>query len=322
MPQSQVGQVVVFDGSRSGGQVPLVSYRWDFGDGTNASGVVVQHVYRLANTFTVRLTVTDQRNQTGTTTQQIFILPLPTPTTTSVPPTPTPAPPTPTPAPPDLPTPTAQPTSEPSPTATSEPLPPQANITGSGRGYIGEPVSFSASASQPGSSPISTFRWILGNGEEVPASADLNISVIYNRAGNYEVTVIVTDTNGLSSFATTHVTIDARLDTAVWTLSSLGKEPIVPGTAITMQFMEGKLVGFAGCNTYSGDYTAVQNADGTYTISVSPLIVSRLICPKDVMEQENEYLRLLQPVTTAAITENRTILKTQSGELIYYLVQP
>ena len=54
VPQAQVGQVVVFDGSASSGQAPLVAWNWDFGDGATASGVVVQHTYTTAGTFTVQ----------------------------------------------------------------------------------------------------------------------------------------------------------------------------------------------------------------------------------------------------------------------------
>ena len=80
VPQAQAGQVVVFDGSASTGQVPLVAWSWDFGDGTSASGVIVQHGYLNPGAYNVQLTVTDQRAQTGTNAQQILILPPPGPT--------------------------------------------------------------------------------------------------------------------------------------------------------------------------------------------------------------------------------------------------
>jgi PKD repeat protein len=37
----------------------IVSYLWDFGDGTNATGVTAEHTYLLNGSFTVTLTVTD-----------------------------------------------------------------------------------------------------------------------------------------------------------------------------------------------------------------------------------------------------------------------
>jgi PKD repeat protein len=323
-PQSQVGQVVVFDGSASSGQAPIVSWSWDFGDGITASGVIVQHTYTSAGTFTVRLTVTDQRGQTGSTTGQIHILPLPSPTAepTIAPPTATPPPPT---LPPAQPTYTPAPTSEP-PTATPEPppapLPPQANIVGPSQGFIGEPVTFDASASQPGSSPIVSFSWSLGNGVDLPASPESSTSGIYNRAGNYEVTVFVQDANNLSSQSTTRINIDARLDTSVWTLTTINGKPLIPGTAITLQFLRGELAGFAGCNTYSGGYTATANDDGTYTIAIGRLQTSRLSGPQDIMEQEQDYLAILEQATLATIQENRIMLTSPIGSLVFYLIEP
>ena len=323
--QAEVGQVVVFDGSASTGQAPLVSWRWDFGDGGIASGVIVQHAYRNPGTYNVRLTVTDQRGQSGTTAQQILVsaLPIPTLLPTVPPPTstaePTQLPPT---APPEQPSPTVPPepptaTPEPSP----EPVPPQANIVGPSQGYIGEPVSFDASASQSGSSPIVSFSWSLGNGENQPASPEPNVSAIYNRAGDFEVTVFVQDANGLSSQATTRVNIDARLETDVWTLAAINEEPLLPGTAITLQFLQGELVGFAGCNTYTCEYTATDNGDGSYSVAIGQLTTSRLSCPQDIMDQENEYLKVLQQATLATIQENMITLNSPFGNLVFYLIE-
>jgi hypothetical protein len=44
----------------------ITNYFWDFGDGTNATGIVVNHAYSTAGTFTVTLTVTDNSTLTGT----------------------------------------------------------------------------------------------------------------------------------------------------------------------------------------------------------------------------------------------------------------
>jgi heat shock protein HslJ len=321
--QSQVGQAVVFDGSASTGQVPLVSWRWEFGDNTTASGIVVQHTFITAGTFTVRLTVTDQRGQTGSSTAQIQIMQLPTATLTPTVPPPTATAPQPT-QPPEQPTYTPGPTAQ-APTSTPEPppapVPPQANISGPSKGFIGEPVKFDASASQQGSSAIVSYSWSMGNGETLPASPASSTSYIYKAAGFYEVTVTVTDGNGLSSQATTNIEIDSRLDTDVWTLSELDKEPLLPNTAITLQFKQGEVVGFAGCNEYSGEYTAVDNGDGTYTISIDKLETTRRACAKDIMEQEEHYLIILEAATKATVKENELILNSPSDELDFYLIE-
>ena len=50
----------------------IVSYAWDFGDGTTASGVTVAHTYATIGTFTARLTVTDDDGLTGSHTHDIL----------------------------------------------------------------------------------------------------------------------------------------------------------------------------------------------------------------------------------------------------------
>jgi PKD repeat protein len=49
------------------------SYSWDFGDGTSGSGMIAVHEFKTANTFTVRLSVTDRRNQTTVTTKTVTV---------------------------------------------------------------------------------------------------------------------------------------------------------------------------------------------------------------------------------------------------------
>jgi heat shock protein HslJ len=195
-------------------------------------------------------------------------------------------------------------------------------INGPRDGFIGEPVDFDASASQPGSSPIASYSWSFGNGEDQPASPESRTSTIYNRAGDYEVTVFVMDGNGLSSFATTRINIDARLDTAIWTLATINDAPILPGTAITLQFLGGELAGFSGCNQYRGKYTATPNDDGTIGVMVSEISTSQVACPQEIMDQERNYLTALQLATTATIQENMITLNTQSGMLVFYLIMP
>jgi heat shock protein HslJ len=183
-------------------------------------------------------------------------------------------------------------------------------------------VAFDASASQPGSSPIVSYNWTFGNGQVSPVSPDPSITTIYNSAGEYEVTVFVADASGQSSYATTRVSIDARLDTAVWTLASLNGQPLLPGTAITLQFMQGQLAGFASCNSYNGSYAATDNGDGTYGIVTGQVSAGRRACPSDIMTQENNYIAALQQSTLATVQENMVTLSSSTGSLVFYLIEP
>ena len=43
----------------------IVSYEWDFGDGTNGNGVSVEHSYNSSGNYTVKLTITDSQEKTN-----------------------------------------------------------------------------------------------------------------------------------------------------------------------------------------------------------------------------------------------------------------
>jgi PKD repeat protein len=53
----------------------IVTYAWDFGDGTQSSSKTVNHAYDTAGTYTVTLTVTDNRSGTDTTSTDITVEP-------------------------------------------------------------------------------------------------------------------------------------------------------------------------------------------------------------------------------------------------------
>ena len=68
-----MGNAVSFDGSGSTDDGTIVSYQWDFSDGSTASGVHVTHSYVAAGTYTVTLTVTDNGGLTGTDTAVVTV---------------------------------------------------------------------------------------------------------------------------------------------------------------------------------------------------------------------------------------------------------
>ncbi len=294
--QAQAGQVVTFDASASTGQVPIISYQWDFGDGVKGSSAVVQHVYNTPGIYRVQMTVTDQRNYRGSSALNIEITQIDQPT--------------PEPTQPPQETPTPEPTGQPpQPTPTSEPpeqqLPPQAFIQGPSQVFLGEPVTFDASASTPGSSPITSYSWNFGDGTTAGPGANPTQTTLFNRTGTYQVSVVVADADGLNSSATTDVAVTTRLDTPIaWTLDNLQNQPLLPGTAITLQFLEKNIAGFAGCNSYNGRYEASINEDATYTVTISDLTTSKQACPEEIMKQEGYYLTFLQSMTAAQLQEN------------------
>jgi PKD repeat protein len=79
----------VFEMSASTGEAPLtvefdasgssdsdgtiVSYEWDFGDGHDATGDTVEHIFEEAGTYTVTLTVCDDQGETASTSQNVTV---------------------------------------------------------------------------------------------------------------------------------------------------------------------------------------------------------------------------------------------------------
>jgi PKD repeat protein len=113
---------------------------------------------------------------------------------------------------PPLPTATATPppTTTPSPTATPSPTPPQppvAVIQGPSAGYAGERLPFDArsSTAAPGSSLVA-YEWAFGDGTE---ASGIEVAVVYESPGIYDVVLTVSDSNGQGAQATQRVEIAA-----------------------------------------------------------------------------------------------------------------
>lgn len=70
----RAGTAVVFDGTASSDNEGVITkYRWDFGDGTEGSGAVVQHIYRQSGSFTAALEVTDESGAQDVTAQVVTV---------------------------------------------------------------------------------------------------------------------------------------------------------------------------------------------------------------------------------------------------------
>jgi hypothetical protein len=85
-PKVTSNESVVFDASGSiDADGVIVSYVWDFGDGTQGTGKTATHVYQAPGHYTVILTVTDDAGLTSTVTMVVTVsaqAPSPPPVTT------------------------------------------------------------------------------------------------------------------------------------------------------------------------------------------------------------------------------------------------
>ena len=69
-----INQTISFDGSGSSdADGTIASYRWDFGDGTQATTATASHAYAASGAFTARLTVTDDAGSSSSATVAISI---------------------------------------------------------------------------------------------------------------------------------------------------------------------------------------------------------------------------------------------------------
>ncbi|MFC2006297.1 DUF4349 domain-containing protein, partial [Chloroflexota bacterium] len=72
----KAGENIRFYARVSGGFSPY-SYEWDFGDGNTSTSEALTHVYKAEGSYTVTLTVTDDRGNTDTETRDDYIIVLP-----------------------------------------------------------------------------------------------------------------------------------------------------------------------------------------------------------------------------------------------------
>ncbi|MFC1940137.1 DUF4349 domain-containing protein [Chloroflexota bacterium] len=75
--RAKEGQKVQFTVRQIGGGFAPYSYEWDFGDGNTSTLSAPVHAYKTAGSYTVSLTVTDDRGNTDTETRDGYIVVLP-----------------------------------------------------------------------------------------------------------------------------------------------------------------------------------------------------------------------------------------------------
>lgn len=67
------GESITFDGTTSTDDGEIVAFLWEFGDGSQAEGEIGTHTYENPGTYEVTLWVTDDADQTSSTTQELTV---------------------------------------------------------------------------------------------------------------------------------------------------------------------------------------------------------------------------------------------------------
>ena len=163
--------LVEFDGSKSSGDNPIISYSWNFGDGTTGTGDTVKHTFE-AGTYTITLTVTDDQGAIDMATDIITVDPDPS-----------------TPPPVDNQVPVAIASS---------------NWTAGGVASL--VVGFNGASSYDNDGTIVSYSWDFGDG----SAAMIGSAVEHTfNAGSYAISLTVTDDKGAMDTNTVTITVDA-----------------------------------------------------------------------------------------------------------------
>ena len=114
---------------------------------------------------------------------------------------------------------------------------------------------------------------------------------------------------------------EVSIEDTTWRLELYGekgnlKAPLVEETEITIEFRstESKFGGSGGCNNYFGGYEINKNE---LTI-IPPIGSTRMACPETIMNQEQEYFKLLETTETFQVDDNKlTITCSGNKELVF-----
>jgi heat shock protein HslJ len=190
--------------------------------------------------------------------------------------------------------------------------PPKAAIEGPSTAFVGDAVTFSAANSQKGTADITGYQWRSGDGNDTAVVPENSFTTIYGKPGTYSPSVLVVDAAGQSDSASMELVINARLEGTAW-----GLQNAIPGTHISLEFANGTLSGFGGCNSYNASYTTTLAEGPSNGIQVGPITSTGQVCPEEITQQEQAYLASLQTANRYIINGTMLTLETPSGPLAF-----
>jgi heat shock protein HslJ len=109
---------------------------------------------------------------------------------------------------------------------------------------------------------------------------------------------------------------DKLVDTR-WRLVSFNQQgddavdtPVLPGTTVTLEFLEDQARGDGGCNTFRANY----RVDGSQ-IAFQELVTTEIACANNgVMDQEQRYYDALMAAEGYEISADRLTIRYNGGE--------
>ena len=114
---------------------------------------------------------------------------------------------------------------------------------------------------------------------------------------------------------------EVALEDIIWVLESYGDPDnlnvVLEDTEITVTFIsaEGKIEGSGGCNSYGGSY----EVDEDELTIPGPLVSTEMACSEPIMNQEQEYLAILQNAESYEIEDDQLQIFSGDKVLIFEL---
>ena len=90
-----------------------------------------------------------------------------------------------------------------------------------------------------------------------------------------------------------------------WTFVSIGGKPVTSDRPTSLQFDGDRMSGSAGCNRFSGRYSATDD-----TLTAGPLMATEMACPG--MEVEQSFFKLMATPVRLTFADDGTLLLTGS----------
>ena len=91
-----------------------------------------------------------------------------------------------------------------------------------------------------------------------------------------------------------------------------------PGEQPWVQFGDGRMQGFGGCNRIGADY--LQDSVGTKFIAMKRIELSGRVCESHIVAGERRLLAVLQDVSSYAITADVMKMSGSAGTLVFKAV--
>jgi heat shock protein HslJ len=112
--------------------------------------------------------------------------------------------------------------------------------------------------------------------------------------------------------ANPEVSMPAQTYKLDWYSNAQGeKTTVLPGTEITLAFMDGRIGGKSGCNQYGGEV----QIDGSQ-IKVGVMMSTMMACEENIMSQEQAYLAALGSAASIEISDDTLALSDAQGNVV------